>query len=205
MPRRARNAVGRIPGSTQTWDEFQHKVEFLKSWGYIAEDGTFQAGAQALKHLQIQEIFVTEVVLAGLFEGLSASVLFGVLTATCMELPRGAFTRLGREHKGLARGIERIRRSEMVLAAEEMTHAEVVYDPQLIGFGQLWAEGRPLNEILLNLTSPTDISGDLVGAFRRAKDLAGQLIDVWADDPGRVSMLRMLIRSVSRDEVEVVD
>jgi hypothetical protein len=41
----------------------------------------------------------------------------------------------------------------------------------------------------LNLTSPTDISGDLVGAFRRAKDLAGQLIDVWADDPGRVAML----------------
>jgi ATP-dependent RNA helicase HelY len=193
------------PGSTQTWDEFQHKVEFLKSFGYIAEDGTFLAGAKALRHLQIQEIFVTELVLAGVFEGLSASVLFGVLTATCMELPRGAFTRLGREHRGLGRAIERVRRSEIVVAAEEMTRAEVVYDPQLIGFGQLWADGRPLNEILLNLTSPTDISGDLVGAFRRAKDLAGQLIDVWADDPGRVAMLRMLIREVSRDEVEVVD
>jgi superfamily II RNA helicase len=193
------------PGSTQTWDEFQHKVEFLKSYGYIAEDGVFNAGAQALRHLQIQEIFVTEAVLGGIFEGLSASVLFGVLTAMCMELPRGAFTRLGREHRGLGRAVERVRRSEIVVAAEEMTRTEVVYDPQLIGFGQLWAEGRPLNELLLNLQSPTDISGDLVGAFRRAKDLAGQLIDVWSDDPGRVAMLKMLIRDVSRDEVEVVD
>jgi superfamily II RNA helicase len=192
-------------GSTQTWDEFQHKVEFLKSWGYLAEDGTFQAGANALKHLQIQEIFVTEAVLAGIFEGLSSSVLFGVLTSMCMELPRGAMTRIGREHRGLGRAIERVRRSEIVMAAEEMTRTEVVYDPQLIAFGQLWAEGRPLNEILLNLQSPTDISGDLVGAFRRAKDLAGQLIDVWADDPERVATLRALIREVSRDEVEVVD
>jgi ATP-dependent RNA helicase HelY len=193
------------PGSTQTWDEFQEKIRFLQDWGYIAEDGTFLAGALALQHMQIQEIFVTEVFLAGLFEGLDSATLFGVFTAMCMELPRGAFTRLGREFKGLGRSIDRVRHSDMVVSAEQLTRVQVVWDPILIGFGKLWADGRPLNEILLNLQCPTDISGDLVGAFRRAKDLAGQLMGVWADDPSRIAMLRALIRSVSRDEVEVVD
>ena len=68
------------------------------------------------------------------------------------------------------------------------------------------AEGRALGEILDQIISPTDISGSLVGAFRRAKDLAGQLRGVWQEeDPELASALRDLIRSVSRDEVEVVD
>jgi len=54
------------------------------------------------------------------------------------------------------------------------------------------------------IITPTDISGDLVSCFRRAKDLAGQLRDVYSDMPDQVAMLRTLIKTVSRDEVEVV-
>jgi hypothetical protein len=75
----------------------------------------------------------------------------------------------------------------------------------MVPYGRLWAEGRPLSELLEQLDSGADISGDLVGAFRRAKDLIGQLIDVWADDRERVTALKSLLKAVSRDEVLVVD
>ena len=54
------------------------------------------------------------------------------------------------------------------------------------------------------IVNQTDISGDLISCFRRAKDLAGQLKAVYADVPDRRQMLTDLIRTVSRDEVEVV-
>lgn len=49
------------------------------------------------------------------------------------------------------------------------------------------------------------MSGDLITGFRRAKDLAGQLRDVYADVPDMAERLRALIGKVRRDEVEVVD
>ena len=65
--------------------------------------------------------------------------------------------------------------------------------------------GPSLDEILMQITYQTDISGGLVGAFRRAKELAGQLRGVWSIDSGRVAELEAMIRKVTRDEVEVVD
>ena len=44
----------------------------------------------------------------------------------------------------------------------------------------------------------------LVGAFRRAKDLATQLRSAWYDFPEKSEMVTQLLRKVSRDEVEVV-
>ena len=95
--------------------------------------------------------------------------------------------------------------SEIVLQSEELTKQEVTWDGAMIPFGRWWAEGRSLSELMLNVNSRTDVSGDLVGAFRRAKDLAGQLRGAWAEDPHQKQMLDALIRSVTRDEVEVVD
>ena len=65
------------------------------------------------------------------------------------------------------------------------------------------AQGGPL---LLNIESPNDVSGDLVGAFRRARELASQIRAVLesSQDP-RAAEITTLIRTVSRGEVEVVD
>ena len=54
------------------------------------------------------------------------------------------------------------------------------------------------------VSSDTDVSGTLVGAFRRAKDLLTQLRSAWKDIPDNVAMSNALLRAVSRDEVEVV-
>ena len=75
----------------------------------------------------------------------------------------------------------------------------------LISLGRAWAEGEELTDIMMMVSASTDISGDLITGFRRAKDLAGQLREVFQEsDPDKASMLRRLQKQVSRDEVQVV-
>lgn len=70
--------------------------------------------------------------------------------------------------------------------------------------GRRWAAGQSLQDLFYHLSSPTDISGDLITAFRRAKDLVSQLRQVYREDHDRSEELYTLMHAVSRDEVEVV-
>ncbi len=190
----------------RSWEEFQRKVEFLKSVGYIDEDGGFAAGARVLLHVQIEEIFVTELILSGLLEDLDLGLLFGLMCSVNKEFGRDVRLRpLKGADLTLAREANKVRLGPVVTGAEALTNTPVTWCPDMIPFGRMWAEGRSLSEMMLTIDSPTDISGDLVGAFRRAKDLVGQLKSVHADDPTRAAALAELIRKVSRDEVLVVD
>lgn len=193
-------------GGSQTWDEYREKVGFLKAIGYLDPDRGFNAGARILRHLQISEVFVTELVLDGVLEDLDPARLFGVLCGLTNELPRHvhARSRPTAEDRTLAHRIEQIRRSDRVADAAELSNEEPVWDPDVMLLGRRWAEGMALLGILELVESDTDVSGDLVTGFRRAKDLAGQLRDVYGDVPERVEMLSALLRRVSRDEVEVV-
>ncbi|MSQ03964.1 MAG: DEAD/DEAH box helicase [Myxococcales bacterium] len=201
LSERAERAQGRV------WDDVQARLGFLQTYGYL--DDTFQplAGASVLRHVQIEEIFVTELVLAGVFESLDPARLFGVLCAVNKEFGRDVRPRLRLrgDELGLVKEVDRIRHNTVVRGAESLTGLGVCWCPEMVPYGRAWAEGKPLAALLDQLESGADISGDLVGAFRRAKDLIGQLIDVWADDPARIDELKALIRTVSRDEVLVVD
>ena len=183
------------------------KERFLIGHGYIQEDGGFNAGAKVLRHLQIAEILVTELVLSGLLEDLDDPTLFGVLCALVSDFPRKAQRRFGlpRPVRDLARQIEAVRQSGPVLDAEDLTKMEVTFAPSWIPMGQEWVRGQDLQGILDMLDSEIDIAGDVVGTFRRAKDPGKQLSDVYQDMPDRSEALRDLARRVSRDEVEVVD
>jgi ATP-dependent RNA helicase HelY len=203
---RASQAEGR------TWSQFLDKVDFLVRAGYLRrpdpdslEGITLNAGGQALRHIQIQEVFTTECFLEGCFEQVDDATLFGVLTAMCTELPRGTLGPPDRESKALARQVGQVRQGPLVMEAERVSGVQHTWDPNVIPLGRMWAEGRSLGEIMLNIESKADISGSLVGAFRRAKDLVSQLVDVYAHDPARVAALKDLGRRVTRDEVEVVD
>jgi hypothetical protein len=70
--------------------------------------------------------------------------------------------------------------------------------------GAAWAQGKGLHEVCAMVESNSDLSGTLIGAFRRAKELAGQIRAIYGDDENKYTMLTDLIRRVSRDEVEVV-
>ena len=70
--------------------------------------------------------------------------------------------------------------------------------------GERWARGDSLADLLDEIDNPTDLSGDLVGAMRRAKDMIGQLRYVYYEDEALRRDLAQLMRDVSRDEVQVL-
>ncbi len=191
---------------SRVWDVFRAKVTFLQQCGYLEEDLTFNAGARVLRHLQISELFVTELVLDGVLEDLEGTTLFGVLAGITNSLPRHARPafRPTPAERALARTIGRLRNGWVVTDGETLSGLEVDWDPDVMHLGAMWAEGHSLPEIVAQVHCDTDISGDLITGFRRAKDLAGQLMDVYRDVAERRAVLKQLIRQVGRDEVEVV-
>lgn len=200
-----RKRAGR--GADVVWDEFRRKVDYLRDIGYLDNEEGFNAGARILRHLQIAELPMTELVLGGTLESLDPATMFGVFCALTNELPRAAERNvvLKRDDKEVIRAVEAVVFSSLVTGAAEITGSPWTFDADLIPIGRAWAEGKPLQDVLMMVRCPTDISGDLVTGFRRAKDLAGQLRLVYAEMPERAEMFRELVRKVSRDEVEVVD
>ncbi|MEZ4321370.1 MAG: DEAD/DEAH box helicase [Myxococcota bacterium] len=205
-PRDRRTSKRAAKNREKCWEEFQHKVWYLKSIGYIGEEGGFNAGGRLLSYFQMSEILVVELMLEGLFEDLPPNILFGVLCALTNSLPRHARAnyRPSSEERALAKRIARIRFAPVVADAEEMSSEQYPWDPDLMRLGRAWVDGVPLVEVLMLIESDTDISGDLITGFRRAKDLAGQLREAYREDPAKSEMLTALIKKVSRDEVEVV-
>lgn len=191
----------------QCWQEFEDKRRFLQEVGYLGADDAFHAGAKVLRHLQIAEILVTELVLSGVLEDLDDHTLFGVLFSLTSDVPRSVQLgmRLDRHDRELATRIFELRQSGPVVGAEQITRLPVTWSPDLLPLGRAWARGAPLEALLAEISSSSDWSGSLVTGLRRAKDLLGQLVDVYADMPDRAASLRRLLREVSRDEVEVVD
>jgi superfamily II RNA helicase len=187
-----------------TWNEFNRKVQFLTRWGYLGEDGEFNAGAKVLMQIQIEEIFTTELFLSGVLEDLEPHMLFGVLTGMCTTFPPRVHVLTTKQQRRLGWKVDKIRAGTMIREAEELSGLETCWDPRMISLGSAWAQGKSLNEILMTIDSTSDRSGDLVGAFRRAKELAGQIKSIWDYDEDKVKMLKTLIRAVARDEVEVV-
>jgi superfamily II RNA helicase len=193
-------------GRERCWLDFQRRVSFLQSIGYLGPELEFQAGARALLHVQMSEIFVIELFLSGLLEALAPSTLFGVLCGIVQSLPRGTHLLAppDRALRGLAKEVSRVRFSDPVRQSERITDIEVGFCPELIPLGRAWAEGSSLVEISEQLESGVDVTGDLVGAFRRARDLCSQLLELWRHDPARVDDLYQLLDDTQRDEVEVV-
>jgi ATP-dependent RNA helicase HelY len=188
----------------QSWKEFEQRIIFLQRWHYIKEDRTFNTGAKALMYFQIQEMFTTELFLEGIFDSLPPSELYGVLCGMVVELPRNVHVSEKRKYRGISRRILAVLHTDIVQEAAAITKQPLVWEPAMIPIGKAWAEGQSLEQILDALSYSTDVSGTLVGAFRRAKDLCMQLKNAWSDFPGQREVMHRLLKSVSRDEVEVV-
>lgn len=201
LSRRQTNAGDKV------WEGFQEKVQILKDIGYLDDDLTFNAGARVLKHLQIEEIFSTELVLSGLLDQHEPELVFGAICVLCNSFSRAVDinVRPRGEQGKLAKDLRKIRFGEAVRNTEYAIGQQVTFTPEMIAFGTSWFRGESLQEMLLSIDSKTDISGDLVSAFRRAKDLCQQLKRVYEEDPYMSEKLREILKTVSRDEVEVVD
>ena len=203
--RRARRLEQQAADTTdQTWEEFQTKIAFLKKWGYLGDRGEFKAGANALMEIQISEIFTAELFLSGVFDDLEPQQLFGVLTGMCNTLNKRVEVHTTKADRRAGWKVSKVLNSDIIRAADALTRSETTWDPRMIGLGTMWAQGKSLAEIMAYVVSPTDVTGDLVGAFRRARELAGQLKALWVHDEMKTTQLNRLIREVTRDEVAVV-
>lgn len=189
------------------WEDFQRKVHFLRTHKYLGDDNRLEAPACILRHLKIEEVFLTELILAGHLEDLTPEELFGTMCGLVVSLPRSARVRRPEDDKWweIFAKFTAVFESDIITQAEALVFSETVYTPEVMPLGERWARGDQLAEILLDINNPTDLSGDLVGAFRRAKDMCGQIRDVFFSDAPRRKELTRLIRKVSRDEVEVLD
>lgn len=201
LGRRRRKADDKV------WQDFNEKVRLLQEIGYLDEDLSFNAGARVLRHLQIEEIFSTELVLSGILDDKEPALIFGAVCAMSNSFSRAVSIRVrpkGQQGK-LSKAMRQIRYGEAVRNTEYAIGNQVTFTPEMISFGVSWFEGKSLQEMLLSIESATDISGDLVSAFRRAKDLCQQLKRVYEEDPYMSEKLKEILKTVSRDEVEVVD
>lgn len=187
------------------WEDFYRKVEFLRAHGYIAPDNELLSPALVLKKIKMEEIFLTELVMQGALEDLEPAELYGVMCGLVQTLPRNARVRRPPEKwDAIISQIVRVYQSDTVQGAAQLTESEVVLTPELMALGERWAKGESLTNLMQEIDSPTDLSGDLVGALRRAKDLISQLRAVFEEDAYRRRELTQLMRLVTRDEVEAV-
>ena len=193
-------------GGERAWQDFMLRRNFLVEIGYLSPTDELNAGANILRNIQIEEIFTTELVMTGMLEDVEPDLLFGILVAMTNGLPKAATLRYkpSPAQRNVAKRVTQVRLSSPVLSAEAITGQESTWSPELIGIGEAWAKGSSLQEIMRMISSPTDMSGQLVGGFRRAKDLASQLREAMREDEHRAEALHGLMRRVSRDEVEVV-
>ena len=194
-------------GEDRAWQDFEVRRNFLIDIGYLAPDNSLNAGARVLRNVRIEEIFATELVLAGVFDMLDPAILFAVLCGMSNTLPPtvSVRTKVTPELRKVAQEVNAVRRSPAVTRAEAITGVAATWDPELLAFGEMWARGHTLAELQLLYWSGADIAGQLISGFRRAKDLVGQLLDVYREDPLMAGQLRTLLKTVTRDEVEVVD
>ncbi|RAL24891.1 hypothetical protein DL240_01395 [Lujinxingia litoralis] len=189
------------------WEAFARKVAFLKTHGYLGPQNELQAPAKILRHIKIEELFVTELILQGVIEDLSPAELFGVMCGLVQTLPRSARVHAPDNDKWwpIFEALEAVYESDVVADGDELVGQESVFTPELMPLGERWARGESLASLLMDIRNPTDMSGDLVGAFRRAKDLVSQVRQVHREDEDRWRELSDLLRAVTRDEVEVLD
>ena len=140
-----------------------------------------------------------------MFDALKPTLLFGILCAMVVELPRSTRVPEAKQYRDLAREFSEIANSDFVVEGSRITGYPITWEPLMIPLGKAWAEGAYFGEILLRISSNTDVSGTLIGAFRRAKDLVMQLRNAWSEKPQKQKMLTDLLLTISRDEVEVID
>ena len=200
LRRRGDQAADRV------WQDFETRRQYLQKIGYIGEDDDFNAGGRILQQIQIEEIFTTELVLSGLLLDMEPDLMFGIFTAMTGNLPRSAraYQKLQGPDRDIVKEVDQLRSTPVITGAEEITEMEINWDPALVVFGMGWAQGKPLAELIDSIQSETDLSGQLVSNFRRAKDLVTQVRAACLADDSFADMLRALAKKVSRDEVEVV-
>jgi superfamily II RNA helicase len=173
----------------------------LQELGFIDRDGVTSRGRVAAR-IHVQELLVTELILAGFPDRLTESELCALAVSIDYELrSRGGARFFHRPKPPYDEGpvkniIRHLDRVELRHLGESATR----YVSQLALAAYIWAQEGSFAETLR--AAETD-PGDVVHAFRRAIDLLRQMKSAIVGDEMLVEKLNRCIRRLDRDVVAV--
>ncbi|MDR1070543.1 MAG: DEAD/DEAH box helicase [Gracilibacteraceae bacterium] len=174
--------------------EFAQKKSELQKLGYIDGDALAPRGRLA-RGIYVQELFVTELLFSGLADGLDDPTLCGLIACVDYEQKRNdSFLRTDLLEAGPIK--------QIMLPIEQVCGFDAVrFDHRVANIAHAWSSGVSFSEVqkMCNLDE-----GDIISLFRRTIDLLRQMRDAVTDAPF-ASRLRACIRSMDRDEAEVVE
>ena len=187
--------------------EFTNKVEVLQRLKYLDEQQFFETGALILRDVQISELLMTEMIMAGVFEDLEPDMI----NAMCASL--GA--------KSSARSVFNYRLPALAPVSDKVeaivkklyrigaiaSKKEIEYDFGISGYAYMWSQGAEWEEIMDAVggyDSTISISGDMVYAFRRGMDIVRQVLFVYRDRADVRARLQEAMERMDRDIIAMV-
>jgi superfamily II RNA helicase len=183
-------------------DTFHERCAILERLGYLTPEYRFNNGAHVVKHLHIQELLVTELILDGLLDDLDVVHLSALLCCIGQSERRRGDARPGAVlplDRTLMRRMRNLLRKVRDAGAEAVEPIEINFDYAVVGL--LWCQGADFSELLR--VSNLD-EGDIISCFRQTIDLLKQLKDVYQADEKMIQHLNVCIDLLDRDVVRVV-
>lgn len=196
--RRLRRMMRAIPDDNQFYELYQKKKELLEALRYVADDELTPPGLVAA-NLHIQELLVTEFLLAGVFHDFSEDEINALAVCIDYEPRRGENKRPYQlvDFRKPERIVRRLQRIEETLLGE----TTICFHNHLHELAYLWSQGEDFATLLE--MEPDVTEGDLISAFRRAIDLLRQLRRVVKADESLADKLSRCIQRMDRDVVEI--
>ncbi|MDR1604686.1 MAG: DEAD/DEAH box helicase [Gracilibacteraceae bacterium] len=174
--------------------EFARKKKELQKLGYLEGDVLAPRGRLA-RSIYVQELFVTEFLFSGLADDLDDPTLCGLIACIDYEQKRNDnFLRTDLLEAGPIK--------QIMFPIEQVCGFDAVrFDHRVANVAHAWSSGTPFTEVqkMCNLDE-----GDIISLFRRTIDLLRQMKEA-VTDPRLAERLRACIRSMDRDEAEVVE
>jgi ATP-dependent RNA helicase HelY len=188
LERQIRGLEQRIRSHTDTLGrQFDRVLRVLETLGYVKDFSLTERG-QVLRRIYGEgDILVSESLAEGLFGGLTAAGMAGLVSTMVYEsrerTPRPAdfpTAELRERYRALQETWRQIRRTEENNKVELCRELE----PGFVGAAFHWAEGKPLEDVLAALdTAP----GDFVRTSKMLIDLLNQIEGVAAEDVAAVT------------------
>ncbi len=181
----------------------RRRIQVLRDLGYL-RDRALTARGRLAAQIYGYELQVAELLAAGVLDGLDASLLNVVFTATVFEARRGVWyapphrvPRFSQVKKRSLRVVGGIRQAELARGIEPpIKHL----DYRLSAVVHAWSTGADF-DALRDLTSSSD--GDLVRSLRQAIQLLRQVSHAVAETrPDLAERLREGVRRMKRDVVD---
>jgi superfamily II RNA helicase len=188
--------------TTKNWRMFEALANILRIEGYLDGDKPTKLGRLAIGIRGNNELFLTEVAVAGILDRLAPSELASVLSCLVTEEGRSLENlrlRTSVSVEAALAQIQTLARKLYRLQREMDVDIPIECGRGFAALTQMWAEGASWENI--RMVSPFD-EGDVVRTLRRALDLCRQMIRAEGMPQAVVATCQAAEILIARDEVK---